>query len=440
MKRLLLWIYQVGLITFGAVYLLARVLRGRDLPGLRERLAAYSPEVRQRLAGLRGPVWIHLVSVGEVLAARPFIEELRSRFPQRKWVVTTTTPTGREVARKSFDDGKTQLLYLPWDFGPVVDRALNGIKPALFISFETELWPVLFDRLGRRGIPIVVVNGRISPRAYRRYLWVRPLMQRALEPVSLFITQSPQDARRYAALGAAKDRVTVSGNLKWDLGRSGNGDSSNSDELRRLIGLAPGQALWVAGSTHEGEERHILQAYSFLRGKFPKLKLVIAPRHPERTTSVEQEIQATPAEGWKPVRYSALKQGAAAGGTETVLLLDTVGDLAGFYAIADVVFVGGSLVPHGGHNLIEPASLHKPILSGPYLHNFQAISELLQQAKGMIIVQNGKELEQAVERLLQSPAQARELGERAHAVFLQNQGAVRRTADLIALRWGKALS
>lgn len=439
MKQLLLKLYQMGLLVFGIGYLLVRALRGRGLPGLRERLAVYSPEQRRRLEGMHGPIWIHLVSVGEVMAARPFVEEMRRRFPEKKWVVTTVTATGREVAQKYLKDSRTEVIYLPWDLGPVVERAIKAVRPSLFLSFETELWPVLFDKLGRAGIPVAVVNGRISPRAYRRYLWIRPLMQRALEPVGLFLTQSPQDARRYAALGAAKDRVVVSGNLKWDLILEKNGDSGQAEALRQMIGLAPGQSLWVAGSTHEGEDRLVLQAYRFAREKFPKLRLLIAPRHPERTVSIEQEIRATPAEGWSSVRYSSLKQNGAAG-SGAIILLDTVGDLGGFYGIADLVFVGGSLVPHGGHNLAEPASLGRPILTGPYLHNFQAISELLMQAKGMIVVKTSKELEQAVLRLLVSPAQAKELGTRAQAVFQANQGAVKRTVDLIGLRWGRTLS
>ena len=435
MKRLLLWIYQGGLLVFGAVYLLVRAARGRELPGIRERLAAYSKPQRRRLESLDRPVWIHLVSVGEVLAARPLMEELRRRFPGKKWLVTTVTPTGREVAEKNLRDERTEVVYLPWDLGPVVKRALKVIRPALFLAFETELWPVLFDKLARAGVPIGLVNGRISPRAYGRYLWVRPLMHRALSPVGLFMTQSAQDARRFAALGAAKDRIVVSGNVKWDLESQANGMGERAEALRGAIGLRPGQRLWVAGSTHPREELLVFQAYSFLRARFPDLKLLIAPRHPERVVEIEQEIEVTPA-----ARYSSLKQNGAGGRDAPVVILDTVGELKEFYRIADVVFMGGSLVPHGGHNLVEPASFGRPILSGPYLQNFQAISELLLQAKGMRVVQTSKELEQAVSRLLGSPSQAAEMGARARAVFQENQGAVKRTADLISLRWGKSLS
>ena len=432
MKRVLLWIYQAGLLLFGAVYLILRAVRGRELPGIRERLASYSPEVRGRLAALNRPIWLHAVSVGEALAARPLVEELKRRFPGKAWVVSTVTATGREVAQKHFQDSRTEVIYLPWDFGPVVERALRVVRPSLFLAFETELWPVLFDKLEKAGIPMAVVNARISPRAYGQYLWVRPLMEKVLSPVGLFLTQSPQDARRYAALGAAKDRVVVSGNLKWDLPPASNG--TPPEQLRALLGMSGAQRLWTAGSTHPGEEKMVFLAYGRLKAKYPELRLLVAPRHPERAEEVEQEARQA---GLAIARRSRLPE---TGGGDAVILLDTVGELASFYRISEFVFVGGSLVPHGGHNLAEPASLSRPILTGPHLQNFQAIAELLRQAKGMLVVRTPEELEAAAGRLIGSPAQARELGNRARAVFQENQGAVKKTADLIGLRWGKALS
>jgi len=434
-KRLLLWIYQAGLLLFGACYLALRAARGRGLPGIRERLASYSPRTRERLGRMRGPVWIHAVSVGEVLAARPLIEEMRRRFPAKEWVVSTVTPTGREMAEKNLRDSRTEVIYLPWDLGPVVERALRAVRPALFLSFETELWPVLFDRLGRRGVPIAVVNGRISPRGYRRYLWVRPLMQKVLEPVGLFLTQSPQDARRFASLGAAKDRLVVSGNMKWD-GNAGSSAGFSPEQMRVLLGLGGAQKLLTAGSTHPGEEKAVLEAYGRLKKRHPGLRLLIVPRHPERIPEVEQEARRA---GFTTVRKSRLN-GSTGAPADPVVLLDTVGELAGFYRISDIVFVGGSLIPHGGHNLMEPASLGRPILTGPHLQNFQEVAESLRQAGGMRVVRDGAELEQAVGQLLRDPAQAGQMGGRAQAVFRENQGAVKRTVDLIALRWGRELS
>ena len=442
MKRFLLWLYQAGLLLFGAVYLLVRLARGRELPGIQERLAAYSPEIRGRLTRMDRPVWLHVVSVGEALAARPLVEELRRRFPRKGWVVSTVTSTGREMALKNLRDFRTEVVYLPWDFGPVVKRAIEVIRPSLFLSFETELWPVLFHKLEQAGVPVAVVNGRISPRAYGRYLWARPLMQRALSPVGLFLTQSPQDARRYAALGAAKDRVIITGNLKWDL-ETALPNAVSPERLRSLLGMNGAQKLWTAGSTHPGEERMIFEAYGRLRARYPSLRLLVAPRHPERAAEVEQEAKRI---GLRAVRRSTMPsprpspfQGAGVGEDDTVIILDTVGELAAFYRISEIVFVGGSLVPRGGHNLAEPASLGRPILTGPHLENFQAVAESLRQARGMLVVRTPSEMEQAAGRLLSDPSQARGLGLRAQGVFRENQGALRRTADLIALRWGRVL-
>lgn len=433
-RSISLSVYQSLFALFGVVYLAARFLRGRRLPGIRERLG-FSPELDR-------PIWIQAVSVGEILAARPLVEELRRRFPNKRWLVTTVTPTGREVAEKLFADDRTRVAYLPWDFSPFVERALRRIRPSLFLAFETELWPVLFDRLERSGVPVVVVNGRISPRGYRRYLLIRPLMAQALSPVRLFLAQSPQDARRFAALGASKDRIVISGNVKWDLVLPTNGQEPDAQELRRRIGLTPGRRLWVAGSTHPGEEQMVLKAHRALRSRFPELKLLLAPRHPERAAEVEQEVKRA---GLKVSRWSSLRGAgeiatAHSGPRDDVILLDTVGELASFYRVSEIVFLGGSLVPHGGHNLIEPASFGRPILSGPHLQNFQAISELLLEKQGMRVVRDAQELERAVERLLASPDLGRQMGERARGVFKENQGAVRRTADLIGLKWGNSLS
>ena len=440
---LLFALYQAGLVTFGAVYLLVRLARGRRLPGLGERLARYSDGQRQALASAGGPVWLHLVSVGEALAARPLVEELRRRFPERAWVITTVTPTGRAMARRLVREGKDHLLYLPWDLGPVVRRALRVIRPRIFLAFETELWPVLFRELGKAGVPAAVVNGRISPSAYRWYLWVRPLMQRALLPVEIFFTQSSQDARRFAGAGAAMDRITVTGNLKWDQEVDADASGAQAERLRAEWGISNGRLLWTAGSTHEGEELQLLRAHGNLRAEFPGLRLVLAPRHPERVAAVEQEVRAL---GMKSVRRSALSKSVpgtvpvTVPGTEPpVIVLDTIGELAGVYRVSDVVFVGGSLVPHGGHNLVEPAALSRAIVTGPHLHNFQAVSEALGQGGGMIIVKSQKELERAVLQLLREPAARAELGRRAHAVFQQNRGAAARTAELITLRWGRVL-
>lgn len=430
--------YQGLLLLFGPFYLAARWLRGKRLPGLGERLARYSREQEERLARLRAPIWLHVVSVGEALASRPLVEELRRRFPQRDWVISTGTPTGREVAERQLKNERTQVFYLPWDFAPIVRRAIRRIRPGLFLCFETELWPVLFRELARADVRVCVVNGRISPATYGRYLWVRPFMERALSSVTLFLTQSPQDARRLAAIGAAKDRLVVTGNLKWDLELPEPPDGLKPEQLRALLGLSEGDLLWAAGSTHPGEELPLLRAYGELKREFPRLRLLVAPRHPHRAADIQREVRER---GLSPVLRSELRRrgnGSVAPGS--VVILDTLGELMAFYAVSDIVFVGGSFVPHGGHNLVEPAALARPILTGPHLHNFEAVSDTLRRAQGMIVVRSAEELAQAVRRLLREPQQAQAMGGRAYAVFQESQGAVRRTADLIGMRCAERLS
>lgn len=442
---IMLWIYQAGFLLFGLGYLCLRFLRARALPGWRDRLALYGKQRRQTLRRQDRPVWIHLVSVGEVRAVRPLLSELRRRHPGLNWVITTVTPTGQLLAKELVRGPQDQLLYLPWDFGPVVRRAVAVIRPRLFLAFETELWPVLFEGLSRAGVPIAVLNGRVSPSAYRRYLWVRPWMERVLSRVSVLFTQSPQDGRRYAGIGAAMDRIVVTGNLKWDLDTGGHSNDTGEEEFKRLLGLEAGSSLWTAGSTHRGEEQAVLQAYSFLAEKFPGLRLLIAPRHPERVGEVEQEAARI---GLSTVRRSELKtqRGLAPlgnfqqpKGPGPVIILDTLGELSSFYQISDIVFVGGSLIPHGGHNLVEPAAFSRPILTGPHLWNFEAIAQALRQAGGIAVVKSSKELQQRAGWLLENPRAAQEMGSKAFSAIQEHRGAALRTADLIGLRWGKLL-
>lgn len=425
------WAYQGLFALGGVVYLALRLARGRGLPGVRQRLAWYPRSLREKLAGLDRPIWIHAVSVGEVLAAEPFITALRARMPQQSWVITTVTPTGQSVAARLIRGPQDQLLYLPWDLGPLVSRAIRTIRPRLFISLETELWPALFDRLSRAQVPIFIINGRISPSAYRRYLWIRPFIAQVLECADGVLTQSVEDARRFAALGAAKDRIVVAGNMKWD-SLAGEPVSSEALVLRKEMKLSAGEILWTAGSTHSGEEKIILEVYRELKTKYPQLRLLIAPRHPERTVEVENEVKR---QEFSSQRRSVWKQALGTdgdgGSDQSVLLLDTLGELKAFYQISDIVFVGGSLIPKGGHNLVEPALFKRPILTGPHLFNFQAIAERLASAGAMAIVGTPQELGKRVEQLIQKPDLRREVGEKAYGTLLQHRGATTRTVNWI---------
>jgi len=363
--------------------------------------------------------WIHAVSVGEAAAAAPLVEAIRGRWPELSVVVSTVTPTGARIVSERLGRLATHR-YFPLDLPGPVGRALDAVRPRFFIGLETELWPNFLRALAARGIPAMVANGRISDRSFRRYRMLRGIMARVLGPVSAFGMQSAEDARRIIALGAPPERVVVTGNLKADI----RPDAADADPMwERLLG--PDCSLWIAGSTHQGEEALILDAYQRLAPRFSRLALLLAPRHPERSDEVERLIRER---GLQAIRRSALGSGEDRAG---VIILDTVGELADLYRLADVVFVGGSLVPSGGHNMLEPAQRKKPVLFGPHTTNFRESAELLLSAGGAVVVKDALELTREVERLLDDPELRRKMGEAACAAVATRQGALGETLALV---------
>ncbi len=366
--------------------------------------------------------WIHAVSVGEATAAIRLVEGIHRLWPQLNIVVSTATATGAAVVRDRLGHLATHC-YFPFDFPGSVRRAIRAISPTFFVDLETELWPNFFRELNRRGIPAMIANGRISDRSFRRYRLVRAFIRRLLGHVSLFAMQSPEDARRIIALGALPERVVVTGNLKMELPP----DYAGVETLwRRLLGLRGEEPVWIAGSTHRGEEEIVLDAFLRLRASHPSLVLVLAPRHPERAPEVERLIRMR---GLEPIRRTTLPNRA---GTNSVIVLDTVGELAQLYHMASMVFVGGSLIPWGGHNMLEPALRRKPVLFGPHTANFRESAELLLNAGGAFLVRDCLELETAVHRLLQDPALRRATGEAGFRAVASRQGAMRDTLELLS--------
>lgn len=394
---------------------------------LARRRAGYRGTLAQRFGRLGDGLpaeprcWIHAVSVGESAAAVPLVEGIRRRWPELGIVVSTITPTGARIVAERLAGAATHR-YFPIDLPGPVGRALDAARPRFFVAIETELWPNFLRALARRGVPAMIANGRISDRSFRRYRWIRALMRRVLADVAVFAMQTEEDARRIVALGAPPDRVVVTGNLKSDLLPEADPEEAR---WRQRLGLGAGTPLWIAGSTHRGEEAVVLDAFARLRARCPQLALLLAPRHPERADEVEALLRER---GLSAVRRSRLGAGAPAG---SVVILDTVGELAGLYALADVVFVGGSLVPVGGHNVLEPAMRGKPVLMGPHMSNFREGAELLQQSGGGLVVEDGPALEQELARLLADPDHARGMGEAARTAFAGRQGAVSATLDLI---------
>jgi len=401
----------------------------------RRRRAGYGRNLAQRLGRLGHGLppeprcWIHAVSVGEAAAAVPLVEGIRRRWPELGIVVTTITPTGARIVAERLA-GTAVHRYFPIDLPGPVGRALDAARPRFFIAIETELWPNFLRALARRRVPAMIANGRISDRSFRRYHWVRGLMRRVLADVAVFAMQTEEDARRIIALGAPRERVVVTGNLKSDLLPEASPDDAR---WRERLGLGPDARLWIAGSTHRGEEALVLDAFAQARARCPQLALILAPRHPERTGEVEALIRER---GLGAVRRSRLPGDAAPG---AVVILDTVGELAALYALAEVVFVGGSLVPVGGHNVLEPAMRGKPVLTGPHTSNFREGVELLQRSGGGLVVKDGADLARELRRLLEDRDLARRMGEAARLAFAGRQGAVSATLDLVGRHlWRRA--
>ena len=371
--------------------------------------------------GLRDSIWVHAVSVGEVNAALPLIQALRRRYPRSPMMVTTVTPTGSERVRAQL--GKDVFhMYLPYDLPRAVRRFFDRARPALAVIMETEIWPNLFHICGERGIPLIIANARLSERSLRAYAPIRPLVKQALANVSHVAAQSHADARRYRMLGADPARVSVAGNLKFDMPIP-QGVRERGEALRRSWGEQ--RPVWIAASTHEGEELAVFEAHLSVLARLPDALLLIAPRHPERFRSVEHSARNL---GFSVATHS---------GTEApdrdcqCFVIDVMGAMMRHYAASDLAFVAGSLVPIGGHNVLEPASLAKPVLVGPYTFNFEEITTSLIEAGGARRVESARELGTTVLELLRDPALRQQMGVAARVVFARERGAVRRTMVLI---------
>ncbi len=430
-------------VLYGALLLLAwaavlpyqmviGALSGRPRAFVRERLGLVDPPAPAAGHG----VWVHAVSVGEVRLALLLIAALRDRFPGLSAVLTTGTVTGRALAMGT--DRPTaawvdRVAAMPIDLPGTMGRFLARVRPRAVIVIETEIWPVMLQVCGRSGIPVAIVNGRISPRAYRRYRLLRRFLAGALRHVTLFAMQTGQDAARVRDLGAPADRVEVLGNLKFDLPVP----DVETGTVRRRIGLTT-EPLFVAGSTDTGEESPILDAFRILRATEPRVRLLIAPRHPERFAAAGASLRAA---GLRVATWSALETGVPAPPGDPgagaplpwdAMLIDAIGVLPQLYAAADVVFVGGSLTRRGGQNLLEPAAMGRPVLFGPHVDNFRAAADSLIDAGGGFVVRDGAELGRLAARFLADPAARDQAGERARRVVVAERGALQRTVDRLA--------
>lgn len=370
-------------------------------------------------------IWIHAVSVGEVLATRALIPALRDRYPDHSLWLSTTTQTGRRVADRL--TGVDGLFYFPLDLAPIVRRVLDQVCPALFVTVDTELWPVLLRECRRRGVKTVLVNGRVSNRSYPRYRLAGWFFRRVLADLDLCCAQSEEAGRRLVALGVPTERVRVTGNLKFDtLDLPAVRSPRIPEGVRRVFRMPEGQTVVIAASTHPGEEAPVLEAFAEVRRRDPGALLVLAPRHPERADEV---LALAAARGHEPVRRTALPLDSAP--RVAVVVLDTVGELADLFDIATVVFLGGSLVPHGGHNVLEPAVCGKPVVFGPHMQNFAEIAELFVSSRAACQIAGAHELATTMTRLLDDPVERASLGAAARALVDAHRGATDRSVVAI---------
>jgi 3-deoxy-D-manno-octulosonic-acid transferase len=415
----------IALVALSPYFLYQALRHNKYVGSLKQRLG-YLP-VSFNLDA-EASIWIHAVSVGEVLSARPVIGELRKRYPALRIFLSTTTLSGQGLARRSVTD-VDGVFYFPFDWGVIVRRTLSLVKPRLFVMVENEIWPNLLRECRRRGIKTMVVNGRISRRSFSRYRVVRPFFRRVLADVDRFCVQGEETAGRLIALGADPDRITITGSLKFDSLETTRLPGRGPARVLRFFRLSPNRPVLVAGSTMKGEEDAVIRAFNRVRATAggANALLIVAARHPERFGDVERLCRF---EGLSTVRRTELPIDAEP--RADAVVLDTIGELAPLYQIATAVFVGGSLVPAGGHNILEPALYGKPIVFGPHMENFTEIAETFLANGAAIQVRSGRELEEVVAALMSDPVQRARLGAAARALIDATRGATDRTFAVMA--------
>ncbi len=419
-ERLLRGLYSALLYVLVPVTVYHLIWRGFRQPAYfqrwDERYGIY------RTPPVDAPVWVHAVSVGEVNAAAPLINALLARDPGQRLLVTTITPTGSARVAALWGS-RVEHVYLPYDLGGAVRRFLRHFRPKIGLIVETELWPNLLFCCRDAGVPVYIVNARLSARSLRGYRVLRPLVGRALRTVRRVATQSADDGRRFVKLGALREAVVETGNLKYDIVIDHAAIDALASEFRAEAGARP---VWIAASTHPEEEAAVIAIHRRLRQRWPDLLLIWAPRHPERFRgAAQQAIEA----GWK-VATRALTRWPDSG--DAVFVLDTLGELGAFFACADVAFVGGSLQDIGGHNLLEPAALGVPVVTGPHLQNFTDIARQLARVGALQIGADADAVEADLAALLADPAARAKAGAAGQALFTAGRGALARTLALAA--------
>lgn len=428
--RYLLNLIYLAVLLLAAPWLAAQAVRkGKYRQGWRQKLFGLVP----RRTGDKLCLWLHAVSVGEVNLLATLLRRLQAALPGWDFVVSTTTMTGYALAKTRYPD--VPVCYCPLDFSWAVAAAVRRIRPDVLVLAELELWPNLIAACRASGARVAVVNGRLSDRSFRGYRLLRPVLGRLLREIDLIAAQNEQYAGRFRELGAAENSLSITGSLKYD-GAQTERANPRTQRLARLAGFVPGDTVFLAGSTGEPEEALALAAFSQLAAKAPRLRLVIVPRHPDRFDAVAELLESS-GHSWQ--RRSALDHGPA-NPAARILLVDQVGELGAWWGTAQIGFVGGSLCGRGGQNMIEPAAYGVAVSFGPNTRNFRDIVAGLLAAEGAVVVEDGQALAQFVERCLQDPAYAEQLGRRAAAHVAGQLGATERTVERLLALIGEGAS
>ena len=408
-------------LIFAAPYLLLRAMIDRQFRREWIQRMGFLPDL-----SVKRPVWVHAASVGEVFCSVPLLKKIKREFPNSEIVLTTMTSTGKEASQTYLPE-VNQVLFFPMDHPLTIQRAIRRIKPSLLLIAETELWPNLLRICGTNNIPIVLFNGRISAKSFRRYLFLKFFFKECLKYISLFLMQTEDDRIRMIEIGAVSGRTRVVGNLKFDQ-TSPSFTQEAVIEMAKSLGLRGKESILIAGSTHSGEEEILLRFFKDLRKIDPRLILILAPRHLERLEEVERILRKESI-SWKRRTSFSVDQdrlGEELKEPPKVILLDTIGELMSLYSLGTLVFIGGSLVPVGGHNPLEPLFFKKCVLFGPYMFNFLEISRHLVEADGAIQVEGREDLFFQLKRLLSDEKACKEVGEKGYQFLQKHQGATER--------------
>lgn len=414
--------YNLVLFVIFPLVIVRLLIRSVRLPDYRQRI----PERLACFPALntgKPVIWVHAVSVGEVIAARPLINALVKKYPEKQVLITTTTPTGSEQVKKIFTNTVLHV-YAPYDLYTVVRRFIKRVKPSMLLVMETEIWPNLYHACRRHNIPVVLANARMSEKSAAGYMRFSKLTRQTLACINKIAVQGDRDAERFKRLGAREDQISITGSIKFDL-ELPDDLQQQSDLLRNELGI--NRKIWIAASTHEGEEEILLNAFGKISSAIDNLLLVLVPRHPDRFDRVAGFCDKNQLE------YIRRSDSRPCTETTQVYLGDSMGELLLLYAAADVAFIGGSLVPVGGHNLLEAAASGMPSVVGPHMFNFAEITDHLLQCNGAIQVQDENALVAAIEMLFRDDQLCRQMGDNALAFVDRNKGALTRLTNIVSL-------